>query len=63
MAYNGYTVGYPMPAYAGYAVPDSYDGLYYAEPDYDYRYLNGGIYQVDRGHADGPGRRGVADRA
>ena len=29
-------------------MPDSYDGLYYAEPNYDYRYSNGGIYRVDR---------------
>jgi hypothetical protein len=47
VSYNGYAVGYPMPAYAGYAVPSSYSDLYYAQPGYDYRYLNGGIYQVD----------------
>jgi hypothetical protein len=47
LSYNGYAVGYPMPAYAGYAVPSSYSDLYYAQPGYDYRYLNGGIYQVD----------------
>jgi hypothetical protein len=46
--YDGFAVGYPMPTYAGYAVPNSYDGLYYAEPNYDYRYSNGGIYRVDR---------------
>jgi hypothetical protein len=47
VSYGGYSVGYPMPAYAGYAVPSAYDGLYYAQPGYDYRYANGGIYQVD----------------
>ncbi|MEO8175636.1 MAG: hypothetical protein ABI626_03150 [Sphingomicrobium sp.] len=45
--YQTYSVGYPMPAYAGYDVPRSYQGLYNVEPNYDYRYLNGGIYQVD----------------
>ena len=45
--YGGYTVGYPVPAgYAGYDVPDAYEDLYYAEPGYDYRYFDGGIYQV-----------------
>ncbi|MEO6256112.1 MAG: hypothetical protein ABIO69_04815 [Sphingomicrobium sp.] len=47
VAYDNYAVGYPMPAYAGYDVPQSYQGLYNVEPNYDYRYLNGGIYQVD----------------
>lgn len=47
VSYGGYAVGYPMPAYAGYAVPAAYDDLYYAQPGYDYRYANGGIYQID----------------
>lgn len=48
-AYDGYAVGSPWHSYAGYdyGVPDYYDDLYYAEPDYDYRYASGGIYQVD----------------
>ncbi len=47
VSYDGYAVGYPMAANAGYAVPSAYDGLYYDTPGYDYRYANGGIYQVD----------------
>ena len=48
VAYTGYTVGYPVPAaYPGYAVPDVYDDLYLASPDYDYRYFDGGIYAID----------------
>lgn len=47
--YNGYAVGSPWPAYAGYDydVPDYYDDLYYDQPNYDYRFASGGIYQVD----------------
>ncbi len=47
VSYDGYAVGYPMAANAGYAVPSAYDGLYYDTAGYDYRYANGGIYQVD----------------
>jgi hypothetical protein len=48
VSYDGYAVGYPVPAaYPGYAVPDPYDDLYYAEPGYDYRYFDGGIYSID----------------
>jgi len=48
VSYGGYQVGYPVPAdYPGYAVPAAYQDLYYAEPGYDYRYVDGGIYGVD----------------
>jgi hypothetical protein len=48
VAYNGFAVGYPVPAdYPGYAVPPLYSDLYYAQPGFDYRYANGGIYQLD----------------
>ncbi len=48
VAYGGYQVGYPAPAaYPGYDVPDRYDDLYYAEPGYEYRYFDGGIYGID----------------
>jgi hypothetical protein len=48
VAYDGYVVGYPVPAaYPGYAVPASYSGLYYDAPGYDYRYFDGGIYQIE----------------
>jgi hypothetical protein len=47
VSYGVYPVGYAIPAYAGYAVPNSYDGLYLEQPGYDYRYANGGIYAVD----------------
>jgi len=47
VSYGVYPVGYEIPAYAGYAVPASYDGLYLEQPGYDYRYANGGIYAVD----------------
>ena len=47
VSYDGYAVGYPMAANAGYAVPSAYDGLYTNTSGYDYRYANGGIYQVD----------------
>ena len=47
--YGGYMVGNEWPSYAGYDydVPAYYDDLYYDQPDYDYRYASGGIYQVD----------------
>jgi len=47
--YNGYVVGQPWPTYAGYDydVPGYYDDLYYDQPNYDYRFASGGIYQVD----------------
>jgi hypothetical protein len=47
--YNGYAVGHPWPSYAGYdyGVPDYYGDLYYNQPNYDYRFASGGIYQVD----------------
>jgi len=47
---NGYDymVGQPWPvAYPDYNVPYGYQSLYYDTPDYQYRYANGGIYQVD----------------
>ena len=48
VAYNGYAVGYPVPAtYPGYAVPNHYNGLYSAAPGMDYRYFDGGIYAID----------------
>ncbi|HEU5284985.1 MAG TPA: hypothetical protein VFU20_00575, partial [Sphingomicrobium sp.] len=48
VSYGGYAVGYPVPAaWPGYDVPDMYDDLYYDAPGYDYRYFDGGIYQVD----------------
>jgi hypothetical protein len=47
--YDGWAIGAPIPAgYPAYPVPEYYGGLYYASPDYDYRYYDGGIYQVDR---------------
>jgi hypothetical protein len=43
-----YSVGQPWPvAYPGYNVPYGYQSLYYDTPQYQYRYANGGIYQVD----------------
>jgi replicative DNA helicase len=47
--YNGYAVGQPWPSYGGYdyGVPDYYGDLYYQQPNYDYRFASGGIYQVD----------------
>ena len=47
VSYGVYPVGYTIPSYAGFAVPNAYDGLYYEQPGYDYRYANGGIYAVD----------------
>ncbi len=48
VSYGGYMVGQPVPAaYPGYAVPNQYSGLYNAAPGYDYRYSDGGIYQVN----------------
>jgi hypothetical protein len=47
VTYPGYAAGYPIPAaYPGYAVPATYSGLYYEQPGYDYRYYDGGIYQI-----------------
>ena len=47
VSYGGYVVGQPIPAaYPGYAVPDYYSGLYEPVDGYDYRYFDGGIYQV-----------------
>jgi hypothetical protein len=43
-----YMIGGPWPvAYPGYNVPLAYQPLYYDTPQYQYRYANGGIYQVD----------------
>ena len=43
-----YTIGQPWPvAYPGYNVPLAYQPLYADTPQYQYRYANGGIYQVD----------------
>ena len=47
VSYGGYVIGQPIPtAYPGYAVPDYYSGLYQPVDGYDYRYFDGGIYQV-----------------
>jgi hypothetical protein len=47
LSYGGYVAGQPIPAaYPGYAVPDYYSGLYEPVDGYDYRYFDGGIYQV-----------------
>jgi hypothetical protein len=47
LSYGGYVVGQPIPAaYPGYAVPATYSGLYQPVDGYDYRYFDGGIYQV-----------------
>ena len=47
VSYGGYAAGFPIPAgYPGYAVPATYSGLYYDTPGYDYRYFDGGIYQI-----------------
>jgi hypothetical protein len=43
-----YMIGQQWPvAYPGYNVPLAYQPLYYDTPQYQYRYANGGIYQVD----------------
>ena len=45
---GGYNVGQPWPvAYPGYNVPYGYRDLYYDTPDWQYRYANGAIYQVN----------------
>jgi hypothetical protein len=45
---DNYMVGQPWPvAYPGYNVPYGYREMYYDTPQYNYRYANGGIYQVD----------------
>ena len=46
---NGYYgVGQPWPvAYPSYNVPYPYQSTYYDTPQWDYRYANGAIYQVD----------------
>ena len=45
---DSYMVGQPWPvAYPGYNVPYAYRDMYYDTPQYNYRYANGGIYQVD----------------
>lgn len=47
LSYGGYVVGQPIPAaYPGYPVPDYYSRLYTPADGYDYRYFDGGIYQV-----------------
>ena len=44
----GYTVGQPFPsAYPYYGVPAAYQPFYPSSPDYDYRYADGYMYQVD----------------
>lgn len=49
LSYDGYMIGQPIPAgYPAYPVPEYYEDLYFASPDYDYRYYDGGIYQIDR---------------
>ena len=48
VSYGGYTIGQPVPSsYPGFPVPDHYGSLYHAQPGYDYRYFDGGIYQID----------------
>ena len=43
-----YMIGQPWPAaYPGYNVPYGYQSLYSDTPEWQYRYANGGIYQVD----------------
>jgi hypothetical protein len=43
-----YMIGQQWPvAYPGYNVPYAYQSLYYDTPEWQYRYANGGIYQVD----------------
>jgi hypothetical protein len=43
-----YMVGEPWPvAYPGYNVPYGYQALYSDTPEWQYRYADGGIYQVD----------------
>jgi len=46
---NGYyTIGQPWPvAYPSYNVPTYYQSTYYDTPQWDYRYANGAIYQVN----------------
>ena len=46
--YDSYVVGQPWPvAYPEYNVPYGYQSMYYDTPQYNYRYANGAIYQVD----------------
>jgi hypothetical protein len=46
--YDSYLVGQPWPvAYPDYNVPYAYRDTYYDTPQYNYRYANGAIYQVD----------------
>ena len=43
-----YDIGQPWPvAYPDYNVPYAYRSAYYDSPQYQYRYADGGIYQVD----------------
>ena len=47
-AYDDYMIGQRWPtAYPGYNVPYAYRDTYYDTPEYQYRYANGAIYQVD----------------
>jgi len=44
----GYTVGQQFPsAYSNYYLPSAYQPFYPSTPNYDYRYANGYVYQVD----------------
>lgn len=46
--YDDYLIGERWPvAYPDYNVPHAYRDAYYDTPDYQYRYANGAIYQVD----------------
>nr|WP_294850152.1 hypothetical protein [uncultured Sphingomonas sp.] len=46
--YDDYMIGSPWPvAYPDYNVPYGYRDVYYDTPQYNYRYANGAIYQVD----------------
>lgn len=47
-SYDNFLVGQPWPvAYPDYNVPYAYRDTYYDTPQYNYRYANGAIYQVD----------------
>ncbi|MDQ3077278.1 MAG: hypothetical protein M3Q83_00370 [Pseudomonadota bacterium] len=48
MSYGGFEVGSLMPyGYDDYNVPYGYQQVYYDTPTYNYRFNDGGIYQVD----------------
>ncbi|HEX2623830.1 MAG TPA: hypothetical protein VHM21_01100 [Sphingomicrobium sp.] len=46
--YDDYYIGNPMPAsWNSYNVPIAYRDIYYDTPEWDYRYADGAIYQID----------------